>query len=119
MLSPVLHLPVQLLALQPPPLPLGEICVLDRQFLKRCTPARDSHLIKHAQFILQHTLRPTITDDVMRRHAQHVFVDSQPHQYGADQWPTCEIELTLRFYSHTATRLRFSHSIRGWCPFNY
>ncbi len=73
-LPPVRELALHLLVAEPPPLPDGEVGVLDRQLGQRARAAGERRLIERADLLDQHPQRPPVGDDVMEVEQQRVVV---------------------------------------------
>ena len=90
--DPVVPQPIELLALQPLPLPGGKIGVLDRQLGQRRRPPRLERRIQHLQFPQQHGHRPAVIDHVVRADHRHMVVVREPEHRDPDQRAGLQVE---------------------------
>jgi hypothetical protein len=74
-LLPVLDFGLEALSREPPPLPAGEVLVLDRQLRKRRGPARPNCLVEGAELAQEHGDRPAVRDDVVQGQEDHVLAE--------------------------------------------
>src|SRR5579872_1691218 len=98
LLPPVLQLLLQHLALQPLPLPLRKISVLDRRLRQLHFLPVHISFVQSPQFAQKHAPRPPVTDDVVHRHQQHMLVLGHPQQPHPQQRSPAQIERTQRLF---------------------
>ena len=103
---PVRQLILQYRPLQPVPLPDGEVGVLNGQGRQRRRLARGESSTERSELTEEHDERPSIGDDVMNRQEQNMVALAQPHQRGAQQRTSCEIEWAPRLLGGQALRFR-------------
>src|SRR5580692_617676 len=92
LLSPVVELPFQYLALQPFALPLRIVGILNRQRRQRRGRPPAKRVIQHVELPQHHSQRPAVRNDVMRHHKQNMVVIPELKQANADEWPSSKIE---------------------------
>ncbi len=87
LLPPVGKLLLQKLALQPLPLPVGKVRILDRQLRQRRGLPSRKRAVEGRQFPEKEFHRPAVRDDVMHGQQQHVFRLAQPQQGDVQKRP--------------------------------
>src|SRR4051794_21479374 len=92
LLSPVIELPFQHLALQPFPLPLRIIGILNRQRLQWGSLTSAESVIQRVELSQHHSQRPAVRNDVMHHHQQDMVLVPEFKQATADEWPGGKIE---------------------------
>ena len=104
--APEAELALQPLALEPAPLPEGEVGVLDRQLGQRRRAPGEERGVEGRQLAQQHAGRPAVRDDVVEVGQQHVLaVAPHPQQQRADQGVPVEGEGARRLSARDAQRL--------------
>ena len=95
---PVLQLPLQLLALQPLPLPHRVVRILHRQLRQpRPTPVK-TRLVQRRQLPKKNLHRPAIRHNVVRRDQQHLGLLRQLQQTHPQQRAPLQVERTPRLF---------------------
>src|SRR5579864_3641333 len=97
---PVPHLLLQHLSLQPLPLPHRIIPVLHLQFFQNRFFSFAQGLIQLAELPHQNPHGPSITDDVVHGHHQHMIFLFQPHQFHPQQRPPAQVKWQHYFFAH-------------------
>ena len=95
--APVIELRIQVPACQPLPLPGRVIHILYLQFRQGSRNSFDSFPIQRREFLQKHTHRPSIGDDVMKNHQQHMLLLTQFHNNGTEQGPGAQVKPTGGF----------------------
>src|SRR6185437_187613 len=98
---------LQHLALQPLPLPLRIIAILDPQFLQPRSfhsSAFHHRSVQPPQFLHHYSQRPTVTHDVVHGHQQHMLLVSHPEQLHPQQRPRRQIKSLFRFLARDPQR---------------
>src|SRR5579859_6650401 len=92
LLSPVIELPFQYLALQPFPLPLRIIGILNRQRLQWGSRTSTKSAIQRVELSQHHSQRPAVGNDVMHHHQQDMVLTADPEQRRPNQWGMAQIK---------------------------
>src|SRR5437588_1839413 len=92
LLSPVVELPFEHLALQPFPLPLRIIGILYRQGRQWGRRTSAESFIQRVDLSQHHSQRPPVRNDVMHHHQQDMVLLPKFKQAGTDEWPGGKIE---------------------------
>ncbi len=92
LLAPVGERPLQRLPLEPPPLPEGEVGVLQGQLRQRRRLPRAQGVVEDAQLAQHHPHRPAVRDDVVHREHQDPLAGGEPQQQRPQQRTALEIE---------------------------
>ena len=106
LLTPVSELPFQDFALQPVPLPRGEVRVLDVQRPQRGRLARDMSGVEERLLAREDPHRPGIEHDVVHGQQQRVILLGQPQQGRAQERSARQIEGPRRLLLGQPPRLR-------------
>jgi hypothetical protein len=114
-LAPVGELPLQDLAPQPPPLPGGEVGVLDGQRRQRRRRACGPGAVQGRQLAHEDPRRPAVENDVVEREERRVLRLPQTHQQSAHQRPARQVEGAQRLPERQLAGLRVPHG-RGEPP---
>src|SRR3954462_898795 len=114
LLSPVIELPFQDLALQPFPLPLRIIGILNWQRRQRRGRTSTKSVIQRVELSQHHSHRPAIRNNVMHPHQQDMVLVPELKQASADEWPSGKIEwkprlLQQEFWHFTLHHLNQRH----------
>ncbi|OEZ51359.1 hypothetical protein DUGA6_62080 [Duganella sp. HH105] len=109
---PVIELPLQHLAAEPLALPMGEVCVLDRQFGQRRRLPLNVGAVQRGHFTHQNTDRPAIGNDVVHRQQDDMLGIAQAQQARAYQRSGRQIERHLRFGVKQRAGLGFALGLR-------
>ena len=80
------------LAVEPLPLPVGEVGVLDGELGERRGPASGEILVEGAELAQEHAQGPAIGDDVVDREEEQVLLFAEPQQGAVDEGARGEIE---------------------------
>src|SRR5690349_2289333 len=78
--TPVIKLRSEHFALQPPTLPVCEICILNLQLCERRFFTTRISSIERRHFAHEDADGPTIANDVMHRYQHHVLLCAEPQQ---------------------------------------
>ncbi len=91
-LPPVVELALQHLPLEPPPLPDGEVGILDLQLRERRRRAGGRRAVELGDLAHDHPQRPAVGDDVVHVEQEGVLGGRQPQQGGAQERAALEVE---------------------------
>ena len=97
-LLPVSELPQEPSLVEPAPLPLCEVCVLDWQWRDRCGRCREKRGIQEGELAAEDFLRPAIEHDVVHGPHQDVVALPRPQQFHAQQRAGSEVEGALLLF---------------------
>src|SRR2546421_12539816 len=70
--------------------------------------AKVMRVVKGRQLSMKNSNRPAISDDVMHRHEQKVFIFAHAYDDAADERPLRQIKRTTSFISQNSQSLRFA-----------
>ena len=106
--APITQLPFQHLSLQPVPLPLGKITVLNLNRRQGRIHAHAFGCVQRGNFPHEDAHRPAIGHDVMHHHQQAVAIIVQLVQMGAQQRALFQFEWRANFPLDTTARFRIT-----------
>src|SRR5689334_3099337 len=84
------------LTLPPLPLPRCEIAKLERESRKSYRLPDQERFVEGCEFLKQQADRPAVSDDMMHRQQQNVFLSVQMEYSRPQQWSPRQIKRTLQ-----------------------
>src|SRR5580765_955501 len=109
LLSPVVELPFEYLALQPFPLPLRIIGILYRQRLQWGSRTSTKSVIQRVELSEHHSQRPAVGNDVMHHRQQDMVLVPEFKQAGTDERPGGKIEWKPRLLQQELWHFTLDH----------
>src|SRR5258708_11274909 len=109
LLSPVIELPFQHLALQPFPLPRRISGILNRERREWGSRTSAESVIQRVDLSQYHSQRPPVRNDVMHQHQQDMVLVPELKQAGTDERPGGKIEWKSRLLHQEFRHFTLAH----------